>query len=64
MYLAHSKLSESEQKPKKAKPAKSDFAHQMAYKLYKKACKDNEERIKQIQVHFPGWMPKFNYPLK
>lgn len=61
MHVAYSKFDEPVQSVKKPQREQSDFARQMAYKLYKKACKDNAERIAKVQQHFPGWYPKFNY---
>jgi 3-oxoacyl-[acyl-carrier-protein] synthase III len=67
MYLAHSNIlsTEATSRVKVVKPKSltknQEFERHMAYKAYKKALKDNEEAIEEIQKTFPGWVPVFEY---
>jgi hypothetical protein len=67
MHIVYSKTNESNidnEKVKKPKPAQSEFARQMAFKSFKKACEENADRIARIQEYFPGWEPVFYYTEK
>jgi len=59
-------IADTEEQVKPAKPdtRESDFARKMAYGFYKKACRENAERIRKIQEHFPGWVPEVSYNIK
>ena len=67
MYIAHSNIdTKAAEAPnevkatKRTRPSRSEFAKQMSYKLYKKACKKYAKEIAEIQETIPGWMPRFN----
>lgn len=70
MYIAHSNIQPAKEaaKPVKKLTPKQEraeqFAREMAYKGYKRACRMFAAEIKEIQKYFPGWVPEFRYKPK
>lgn len=61
LQIVHNANTVNEVAKKDTKRERSDFARQFSFKLFKKACEVNMERIAKIQEKYPDWEPKFNY---
>lgn len=63
MHVAHSNIGNGD-KPKKVKGGREGALRWMGRQLqsaYDEAVNKRSARLKEIQKHIPGWMPKKNF---
>ncbi|GAA4338738.1 hypothetical protein GCM10023149_48930 [Mucilaginibacter gynuensis] len=64
MHIVHSNINPQKPEPVKVEKPKpltrqQQFAREMAYAGFKRACKKYAKEIAEVQEYFPGWMPQF-----
>ena len=57
MYLIHSALRDPDNSATTGQQPKENSEIQLRYHAYLSVCEKHKNQIKEIQKHFPNWMP-------